>query len=152
MASLLAEKAQLLQPLRQRFRFFRTTFQPSGFADHIPVVKAANIGVAELDTDTEKALQKFNARRRQHSTGSTHKHVHLGMRGRCSNFNRFCLNDRIYRNRTRERCGAVMLGDISASKHRIEAQNFLSTVKAEQSGSRLVLPYGLKRLSNFNLG
>ena len=38
-----------------------------------------------------------------------------GAGGRYSNFIRFCLNGRIYRNRTRERCGAVMPGDISAT-------------------------------------
>jgi hypothetical protein len=61
-----------------------------------------------------KAWRKIQFNSAENSTDSTNKHVHLGMRGRCSNFIRFCLNGWIYRNRTCERCGALMPGDISA--------------------------------------
>jgi allantoin racemase len=61
MASLLAEKSAVITTVEAAVPILQNNISAIGLADHIPVVKAANIGVAELDTDTEKALQKFNA-------------------------------------------------------------------------------------------
>ena len=61
MASLLAEKSAVITTVEAAVPILQNNISALGFADHIPVVEAAHIGVSELDTDTEKALQKLNA-------------------------------------------------------------------------------------------
>lgn len=61
MASLLAENSAVITTVEAAVPVLQNNISAMGFADHIPVVEAANIGVAELDTDKGKALQKFNA-------------------------------------------------------------------------------------------
>lgn len=51
MASLLAKKSAVITTVEAAVPALQNNISAMRFAYHIPVVKAANIGVAELDTD-----------------------------------------------------------------------------------------------------
>lgn len=58
MASLLAEKSAVITTVETAVPVLQNNILALGFADHIPVVEAANNGVAELDTD--KGIAKWH--------------------------------------------------------------------------------------------
>lgn len=151
MASLLAEKSAVITTVEAAVPVLQNNISAMGFNDHIPVVEAANIGVAELDTDKGKALQKFNATAESIQFTAQINTVILG----CASADQISSDFALTAGFTAIEPVSVAARSCRGISARLQAphpaQNFLSAVKAEQNSTRLVLPYGLKRLRNSNL-